>query len=150
MNKILITNKICGSCNKQLPISEYHKQKSNKTGYQHYCKVCVISKIKDRYALKKDHVVKNNMSNNESIKDRNYAFVKRYLQRFGVCKDCGHKDIRVLEFDHVRGKKYKGVKHMCGLTASIQAIKEEIRKCEIRCCNCHRIKTAADLGWKRF
>ena len=91
---------------------------------------------------------------------------------YGVCKDCGHKDIRVLEFDHVRGKKYKGVKHMCGLTASIKAInphicftplyymcgltasikaiKDEIRKCEIRCCNCHRIKTASDLGWKRF
>ena len=53
-----ITSKICGSCNKQLPISEYHKQKSNKTGYQHYCKICVISKIKDRYAVKNGKAIK--------------------------------------------------------------------------------------------
>ena len=141
--------KVCGACSKELNITQFHKQSSNKTGYQHYCKECVIKKIKIRYAEKKDHVVKRNMANNELIKDRNFEFVKRYLRRFGECIDCGHKDIRVLEFDHVRGKKKRGVKIMCGHTASIQAIKEEIRKCEIRCCNCHRIKTGIDLNWKR-
>jgi len=149
MDKIL-THKTCGSCGQELPISNFHKQKSNKTGYQHYCKTCVIDKVKTRYAVKKDHVMKRNIANNELIKDRNFAFVKRYLQIYGKCIDCGHKDTRVLEFDHVRGTKYKGVKHMCGLTSSIKAIKDEIRKCEIRCCNCHRIKTASDLSWKRF
>jgi len=144
------TYKICGLCNQNLLLSNFYKQKSNKTGYQHYCKICATNKIKIRYTTEKDHIVKQTIIANELIKDRNFAFVKRYLQIYGKCIDCGHKDIRVLEFDHIKGIKYKGVKHMCGATSSIQAIKNEIRKCEIRCCNCHRIKTASDLNWKRF
>ena len=142
--------KTCGKCKNELDISNFHKQSSNKTGYQHYCKVCVTNQTKLRYKNIKDHIVSKNMINNILIRNRNFEFVKRYLQIFGKCVDCGINDIRVLEFDHVRDKKIKGVKDMCGKTASIKTIKKEIKKCEIRCCNCHRIKTAIQLGWKRM
>ena len=145
-----IQEKQCGACEQVLPINEFHKQKSNKTGYQHYCKKCVTAKVKIRYIKNKKYIHKQTIANNELIKDRNFNYVKRYLQIYGKCIDCGHEDYRVLEFDHVRGDKYKGIKTMCGFTNSIKSIKEEMRKCEIRCCNCHRIKTANDLGWKRF
>jgi hypothetical protein len=29
-------------------------------------------------------------------------------------------------------------------------IKEEIRKCDVRCANCHRLRTAKQFGWKRL
>lgn len=63
------------------------------------------------------------------------------LKRSG-CVDCGNVDIRVLDFDHVRGTKLTGVSMLVGYR--IERILAEIAKCEVRCANCHRIKT-----WER-
>ena len=54
------------------------------------------------------------------------------------CADCGITDVRVLQFDHVRGEKI-----FC-VTAygshSLDKLVEEIDKCEVRCANCHCIR----------
>jgi hypothetical protein len=89
------------------------------------------------------------LDNNKAIKKRNYAFLWRYLKIFGRCVDCGITDDRVLEFDHVMGDKVGGVKRLADSLASLDRIKIEIRKCEVRCCNCHRIKTQTQLGWRK-
>mgnify|MGYP007135474882 CR=1 FL=1 len=57
------------------------------------------------------------------------------------CVDCGLTDIRVLEFDHVRGTKRDGIGRMIEIGCSWSLIEVEIAKCEVRCVNCHRIKT---------
>ena len=72
------------------------------------------------------------------------------------CIDCGEKDIRVLEFDHVRGVK-KRFKHRRGEGVSFllmngynwEAIKKEIDKCEVRCCNCHKLRTYEQFNYLR-
>jgi len=71
---------------------------------------------------------------------RNKLYVKNYLENKS-CVDCGNSDIRVLEFDHVRGVKLYHVSHMVTKAYKLELIKDEIDKCEIRCCNCHRIIT---------
>lgn len=60
------------------------------------------------------------------------------------CLDCGEKDIRVLEFDHVKDTKINDVSSLVWRACSIQTIKNEINKCEVVCANCHRIRT-----WER-
>ena len=85
----------------------------------------------------KEKKIKNTIVKNELIRERNYDFLFKWMRRFAKCVDCGYNDIRALEFDHVRGEKYKGVKDMCNRTASIKSIKEEIRKCIPLCRNCH-------------
>lgn len=62
------------------------------------------------------------------------------------CVDCGTRDIRVLEFDHVRGIKVSTIGNMVRMGYSIDALKAEIAKCDIRCSNCHAIATYARLG----
>ena len=55
----------------------------------------------------------------------------------------------VLDFDHVRGKKRKAVSRMIGEGYGLIAISEEMAKCEVRCANCHRRKTAKTCGaWR--
>lgn len=63
------------------------------------------------------------------------------------CIDCGEKDILVLEFDHVdRKRKRATVTRLLHLP--LETVKKEIEKCAVRCCNCHRRRTARQMGWK--
>ena len=78
-------------------------------------------------------------SRNRSIA-RNKAYVKSYLESKS-CIDCGNSDIRVLEFDHINDDKLYDVSYMVTKAYRLDLIKQEIEKCEIRCCNCHRIIT---------
>jgi hypothetical protein len=106
-------------------------------------------KIKEKTKKWNDENRKQVLDNNKAIKKRNYAFLWRYLKMFGKCVDCGITDDRVLEFDHIHGDKVSGVKRLADSLSSLSRIKTEMRKCEIRCCNCHRIKTQIQLGWRK-
>ena len=104
-------------------------------------------KKEDQVKAAKAHYEKNKVVIKErSLKHKKYArlrnknFVQDYLKDKS-CIDCGNDDIRVLEFDHVRGEKYNSISRMVNNACSIDRIIKEIKKCEIRCANCHRIKT---------
>ncbi len=75
--------------------------------------------------------------------------VIEYLQNH-PCVDCGEDDWIVLEFDHVRGTKTKEVPLLVGSGCSIETIFLEIDKCDVRCVNCHRRKTAKQLNWYSY
>lgn len=62
------------------------------------------------------------------------------------CVDCGEVDPCVLQFDHVKGRKVGNISDMVK-TASIEDLQKEMRKCEIRCANCHMRRTARVHGW---
>ncbi|MDQ2688316.1 MAG: hypothetical protein M3Y28_10665, partial [Armatimonadota bacterium] len=62
------------------------------------------------------------------------------------CVDCGETDFVCLDFDHVRGQKNHNISEMIGDHAW-EKIEAEIAKCEIRCANCHRRKTARQYGY---
>lgn len=58
------------------------------------------------------------------------------------CIDCGYNtNSLALEFDHVRGTKLYAIGTLVANRASKQRILDEIAKCEVRCANCHKIKT---------
>jgi hypothetical protein len=56
------------------------------------------------------------------------------------CVDCGEYNHIVLDFDHLKDKKYN-ISRMIHDGFSWAAIKKEISKCEVVCANCHRIRT---------
>lgn len=80
---------------------------------------------------------------------KSYQMVSIYLSEH-PCVDCGQTDIRVLEFDHVRGQKMDDISHMLSQNCGWPRIEAEIAKCEVRCANCHRIKTNERGDWWRF
>ncbi len=62
------------------------------------------------------------------------------------CIDCGETNPVVLDFDHRDDStKLLNLGNACGL-AWIK-IKAEIAKCDVRCCKCHRIRTAKQFGY---
>ncbi len=80
---------------------------------------------------------------------KSYQMVRIYLQEHS-CIDCSCSDIRVLEFDHVNGQKTDEISHMLSQGCGWPRIQTEIAKCEVRCANCHRIKTMERGGWWRI
>ena len=58
------------------------------------------------------------------------------------CVDCGEKDPIVLDFDHTDpSKKFKPISKLLSGHWSWVSVENEIKKCKIRCANCHRRKT---------
>ena len=78
---------------------------------------------------------------------RNVAYVRSVLAEHG-CTDCGAGDVEVLEFDHRRDKR-ASVADLAWFEYSLARIRAEIAKCEVRCGNCHRRRTAHELGHYR-
>jgi len=74
--------------------------------------------------------------------------IQKYIWNYLLnhpCVDCAERDPIVLEFDHIKVKLMavsKLISH-----GSINNIKLEIEKCEVRCANCHRRKTALQYSW---
>lgn len=77
--------------------------------------------------------------NRGRIKKR--KFIARYSRLKG-CMDCGVKDHRVLHFDHRPDEnKKRNISRMVGENYGMETLKEEIRKCDVVCANCHLIRT---------
>jgi hypothetical protein len=81
------------------------------------------------------------------VKKLNRAKMLAYLA-LHPCVDCGEADVVCLEFDHVRGRKVRSVALMVN-THEWAVVEKEIAKCEVRCANCHRRKTARQRGYYR-
>ena len=75
--------------------------------------------------------------------NRRAAKIRRWLDEYKLskgCVDCGYRDHHAaLHFDHVRGKKLRNV---C-TSKSVKQAQAEIEKCEVRCANCHSVRTFA-------
>jgi hypothetical protein len=62
--------------------------------------------------------------------------------------DCGETDPDVLEFDHLRDKR-ADISTLVQYGVSWKTVQDEIAKCEVRCANCHRRRTATRGGYYR-
>ena len=145
--------KRCSKCKKLKLKKRFSKNKSKKDGFQVKCKRCTNSYHRDVWypRNKKKHIgrVKRNKFKTRQL---NY---KKVVDEYFIkgCFDCGEADIRVLEFDHVRGTKKRVGKRSDGVSALVRGgyswltIKKEIDKCEVRCRNCHKKKTWEERGY---
>lgn len=89
------------------------------------------------------------MTDKELIHYNKQQFKKRLsdIKESSGCADCGVNNPIVLDFDHLKDKKYN-ISRMIHDGFSWAAIKKEISKCEVVCANCHRIRTHYRLTHK--
>jgi 5-methylcytosine-specific restriction endonuclease McrA len=114
------------------------------------CKDCEKNKKKTAYQIlseeQKDAVRKKKNAAKELNVERNIKFIIDYYKTHR-CVSCNESNPLVLEFDHLRDKKY-AISDLIAGGLSIQILKEEIEKCQVLCANCHRIKTAIQLNYR--
>lgn len=118
MGRPLLTDKNCSKCNIRKDKAEFYG-KIKKSGI---CKQCqTIAQVERR------------------------KFVAEYLKEH-PCVDCKESDIIVLDFDHIENKVVT-ISQMMRRNVNKEQLLAEIAKCEVRCSNCHRRKTAKQFGW---
>lgn len=130
--------KICIRCNKHEAIRDRPA----------WCGECKRSYDRKYYQKTKLLRQKQKQNNSARIRDRNRLYIIDYLSSH-PCIDCGESDTVVLEFDHFRDKTYD-VAELSGRCVSLATLQEEINKCEVRCANCHRRKTAKQFNWHAY
>ena len=99
------------------------------------------------YLLNKEKMKKRARNWTNKRNALNKEIVKQYLLK-NPCLDCGEKDIVVLEFDHQRDKILP-ISIILSRGWREERLMDEIKKCQVRCANCHRRKTAIQLGWSK-
>lgn len=141
-------NITCTKCKKIQPESEFNWKYKNKKRSKH-CKTCSREYVRKHYERNTEYYLKKAKRNNKKSKDKCIQYIANYLQTHS-CLDCGESDILVLEFDHKdRSEKFENVSIILKRKLSFEKLVAEIKKCDIRCANCHRKKTAIENNnWK--
>lgn len=141
-----MSTKQCTICKLDKDLAEFNKSAGRRDGLQSHCRICSKEKFNKYYNANKGEHIKNIVERNKEHRKKILQFVYDYLKSH-PCVDCGEKDPRVLEFDHVRDVKDMAISSMLRNNHSIERIQSEIVKCDVRCANCHRRKTAIEQNW---
>jgi DNA-directed RNA polymerase beta' subunit len=142
--------KKCSKCKEIKPESDF-SFKNKVTNLLHkQCKECTRILIKNHYNENREYYLNKAHERNHKIKVETDNYLKEYLLN-NPCIDCGESNIVVLEFDHTnKFKKFKAVSSLVRHRYPIEIVKREVAKCEVRCANCHRKKTANDFNWSKI
>ena len=126
--------KTCSTCKSEKPLDQFNNKKTAKDGKHSCCKTCSRATGQRHYRKNKGYYLEKNKKLNQTNRERIWAFLKTK-----ACVDCEESDPLILEFDHLRDKKYN-VADMIR-NASWELILTEIAKCDVVCANCHKRRT---------
>ena len=140
--------KQCSKCKKDKGKEEFVKKSSSKDGYASACKLCTRKSVNRHYSNNVDYYVKKAKKNSDILLEENRPHVLAYLEA-NPCVDCGESNLLTLDFDHINPDEKSYTVSRMVKDFKWETILKEIEKCEIRCANCHRIRTANQFGyWK--
>ena len=137
--------KRCPKCERELSTEQFNKR-ANGRCYA-YCKACQSVYARNHYVNHIPAYYKRRLDSNQRSILRNRSFAIEHL-RTHPCVDCGENDPIVLEFDHIDpSTKVDAVSDLIRCAYSLERVKSEMERCEVRCVNCHRRRTARQFFW---
>jgi ferredoxin len=127
--------KRCTRCGKLKDEKEFNWRYKGKMR-QSICRDCQKIARREHYERHREEEIARSIAITREQRDKAQRFIYDYLSHH-KCVDCGEYDFSVLTFDHVIGKKKMAISSMVNAGYSIEAIMNEISKCEVVCFNCH-------------
>ena len=113
-----------------------------------YCRPCHAAYRHAHYLANKPDYVRRAVAQVRGRRVVNRREILRYLAGH-PCVDCGNANPVALEFDHRDPKlKVKAVANMM-MSRRWPRVRAEIEKCDVRCANCHRRRTARQFKWSK-
>lgn len=127
----------CCSCKKTLTEDSFYWKNKERGQRQPYCKSCKSDYNKRWY---KKHA-KEQKARARANTIKLVRFVREAKQV--PCMDCGRSfPSECMDFDHVRGTKKNNISTLPYL-GNLTALLEEMKKCDVVCSCCHRIRTSS-------
>jgi hypothetical protein len=137
----------CRVCDESKPLAEFPYRSLRRQTRQWICLLCQREYTNEWYSRnRKRQIAKAKVRSLHAESELKYR-VREYLLDH-PCVDCGQSDVAVLDFDHLRDKR-ANVSTLVRSGVSWDSLVDEIAKCEVRCANCHRRRTARNGGYYR-
>ncbi len=136
--------KVCSQCKKRKKLSHFTKNKAKADGLATFCRECHAKYTRRHYAENKDYYCDKAKRNRDKYRATLAKFINEKKNK--PCVDCGKVfPPCAMDFDH-RRDKITEVSNMRRVGMSLDQVKAEIKKCDVVCANCHRIRTYKRLG----
>ena len=137
--------KVCTTCKTDKPLTLFSKSKYTNDGLNRKCKECQSNYYKNRKDRHRLSVISWEKRRNDSLR-------RIVIERLSEgCIDCGESNILTLEFDHVEKKsnRHHSISTLMNDRVTDERLIEELNRCQVRCANCHVIKTSYERRyWK--
>ena len=136
----------CYRCGAVKPAHAFNWRRKARNQRDAFCRPC-------RAAYKQEHYEANRQLYIDRASKRKRELARERTQYlidfFGThpCADCGETDPIVLEFDHLRDKRFAIGPEL--QNRNWESVLAEIEKCDVVCANCHRRRTARRRGTLR-
>jgi len=137
----------CGSCGLSKPLDQFAWRRRKRKQRDNMCRGCRSDYGRAHYEANKDRYIRNAARVKRATKLERTWYLLEYFEA-NPCADCGEADPVVLDFDHLRDKEFNVCKGF--EERAWKSVLDEMRKCEVVCANCHRIRTAARQRFLRY
>jgi hypothetical protein len=139
----------CYMCGQSKPEADFAFADLKTGRRQSHCRACQAAYRHAHYLANRDAYIQMEVARMSGYRDANRPLLLAYLLDH-PCVDCGQRDPVLLDFDHRdRSSKRSEVARLAS-TKPWQQVIAEIEKCDVRCANCHRRRTARQFGWGKL
>lgn len=138
----------CSRCGEMKPVDEFPVKEKDRGLRRVWCRDCCRAYGREHYRRNRPAYLAKSARRRKVerplVRERVYAYLREH-----PCVECGEQDILVLDFDHRdRTQKRVTVSRLIR-SATWPGAEREIAKCDVRCANCHRQRTAEQFGWAK-
>ena len=140
--------KVCTGCGSERPLTEFPVKHKKRGTRGTRCRACRSAYGKRHYQGNRGVYLARTRARRHRERDSYWAWLMTYLQSH-PCVDCGETDPIVLTFDHRElTEKIETIGRLLS-RSGWKAFLAEVAKCDVRCANCHRLRTAEQFGWSK-
>ena len=138
----------CSACQLEQAVARFSFDDQRLGTLNSYCRACQAAYRRAHYVANKPDYIRRAIAQVRERHETCQREVMRYLATH-PCVDCGLTNPVVLEFDHRDpAEKLMNVGTMMA-SRRWQRVRAEIDKCDVRCANCHRRRTARQFNWTK-
>lgn len=137
--------KKCSKCKIEKQIKEFSVKDKAKNRYNSQCKKCFNVHNRVYYAINKIKHIAAVKINKHNRAEKNKKIIREYKNI--PCMDCGNSYPHyVMDFDHRDPEVKEFAISQMPRDCSLEKILNEIKKCDVVCANCHRVRTFRDYS----
>jgi hypothetical protein len=137
-------------CGNAKPVERFQFRSATAQIRHHVCAECFNAYRREHYRLYREEYVRRNVASQRQRRREWLLRLWQYVSKHR-CVDCAEADPLVLQFDHRDpATKRATLRFMSQRAYAWQTVEAEIDKCDIRCANCHRRRTAAQFNWPKL